>query len=111
MRLGNNTKTKFLIILNKKNDEIRNSFLEKVKKITGKYSVDVMLQDGIVKKQQTFDAQKIDIFFAIQESSAAMQRFFLNYYQKLRNSEILKICENVKIFSKMEFSLRKIDNA
>jgi hypothetical protein len=34
-----------------------------VKKITEKYSVDVMLQDGTVKKQQTFDAQKIEVFF------------------------------------------------
>ena len=63
MRLGINTDTEFLITLNTKNEEIRNAFLEKVKKITEKYSVDVMLQDGTVKKQQTFDAQKIELFF------------------------------------------------
>ena len=63
MRLGINTDTEFLITLNTKNEEIRNAFLEKVKKITEKYSVDVMLQDGTVKKQQTFDAQKIEVFF------------------------------------------------
>tara|TARA_Y100000310_G_scaffold211734_1_gene212475 strand:+ start:248 stop:1093 length:846 start_codon:yes stop_codon:yes gene_type:complete len=63
MRLGIKTKTEFLITLNKKNKEIQNAFLEKVKKITEKHSVIVMFQDGTVKKQQTFDAQKIDGFF------------------------------------------------
>ena len=63
MRLGINTETEFLITLNKKNEEIRNAFLEQVKKITEKYSVNVMIQDSTVKKQQTFDAQKIEVFF------------------------------------------------
>ena len=63
MRLGTNNDTEFLQLLNKKNDEIQNAFLGKVKKITEKHSVDVMLQDGTVKKQETFDVQKMDLFF------------------------------------------------
>ncbi len=109
MRLGNNTKTKFLIILNKKNDEIRNSFIEKVKKITGKYSVDVMLQDGTVKKQQTFDAQNIDVFF--KNIAAGLQDWTLRGISTTNNDDLRrnfikldKIIENYQI--SLHFSIQ-----
>ena len=60
MRLGIKTDDAFLIELNEKNTQVQNLFLEKIKKITKNYSIDVMLQDGTIKKQQTFDVQKID---------------------------------------------------
>ena len=63
MRLGIKTDDVFLIELNEKNKQVQNLFLEKIKKITKNYSIDVMLQDGIIKKQQTFDVQKIDNFY------------------------------------------------
>ena len=63
MRLGIKTDDAFLIELNEKNTQVQNLFLEKIKKITKNYSIDVMLQDGIIKKQQTFDVQKIDNFY------------------------------------------------
>ena len=63
MRLGIKTDDVFLIELNEKNTQIQNLFLEKIKKITKNYSIDVMLQDGTIKKQQTFDVQKIDSFY------------------------------------------------
>ena len=63
MRLGIKTDDVFLIELNEKNTQVQNLFLEKIKKITKNYSIDVMLQDGIIKKQQTFDVQKIDNFY------------------------------------------------
>ena len=63
MRLGIKTDDLFLIELNEKNTQVQNLFLEKIKKITKNYSIDVMLQDGIIKKQQTFDVQKIDNFY------------------------------------------------
>ena len=59
MRLGNKTDDEFLIRLNEKNNQIQNVFHEKVKDIAKKYLVDVMLQDGTVKKQETFDVEKI----------------------------------------------------
>tara|TARA_B100000929_G_scaffold82974_1_gene64808 strand:+ start:707 stop:1552 length:846 start_codon:yes stop_codon:yes gene_type:complete len=59
MRLGIKTDDEFLIKLNEKNTPIQNSFLEKIKKIAIKHPVDVMLQDGAVKKQETFDVEKI----------------------------------------------------
>ena len=59
MRLGNKTDDEFLIKLNEKNNQIQNIFHEKIKKIVEKYSVDVMMQDGTVKKQETFDVEKI----------------------------------------------------
>ena len=63
MRLGIKTDDVFLIELNEKNTQIQNLFLEKIKKITKNYSIDVMLQDGTIKKQQTFDVQKIDSLY------------------------------------------------
>ena len=64
MRLGNKTDDKFLIGLNEKNRQIQNIFHGKIKEITKKYSVDVMLQDGTVKKQETFDVEKIHQVYA-----------------------------------------------
>ena len=60
MRLGSKTDDEFLIRLDKKNNQIQSVFHEKIKDIAKKYSVDVMLQDGIVKKQETFDVEKIN---------------------------------------------------
>jgi len=59
MRLGSKTDDEFLIKLNKKNSQIQSIFHEKIKEITKKHLVDVMMQDGIVKKQETFDVEKI----------------------------------------------------
>ena len=59
MRLGNKTDDEFLIGLNKKNNQIQNVFHEKVKDIAKKYSIDVMMQNGTVKKQETFDVEEI----------------------------------------------------
>ena len=109
MRLGINTETEFLITLNRKNEEIRNAFLEKVKKITEKYSVDVMLQDGTVKKQQTFDAQKIELFFqniAAGLDDWALGRISITNNDDLRRNFIKldKIVENYQIL--LHFSLQ-----
>ena len=59
MRLGNKTDDEFLIRLNEKNSQIQNIFHEKIEEIAKKYPIDVMMQDGTVKKQDTFDVKKI----------------------------------------------------
>ncbi len=59
MRLGNKTDDVFLTKLNEKNSQIQSIFHERIKEIAKKYPVDVMLQDGTVKKQETFDVEKI----------------------------------------------------
>ena len=59
MRLGNKTNDVFLNKLNEKNSQIQSIFHEKIKEIAKKYPVDVMLQNGTVKKQETFDVEKI----------------------------------------------------
>ena len=59
MRLGSKTDDEFLIKLNKKNSQIQSIFHEKIKELAKKHLVDVMMQDGIVKKQETFDVEKI----------------------------------------------------
>jgi len=65
MRLGNKTDDEFLIGLNKKNNQIQNIFHEKVKYIAKKYSVDVMMQNGTVKKQETFDVEEIHKIYSM----------------------------------------------
>ena len=59
MRLGIKTDDEFLIKLNEKNMQIQDGFLEQIKNLAEKRSVNVMLQDGAVKKQETFDVEKI----------------------------------------------------
>ena len=59
MRLGSKTDDELLIKLNVKNSQIQNIFHKKIEEIAKKYSVDVMMQDGTVKKQDTFDVEKI----------------------------------------------------
>ena len=72
MRLGIKTDDEFLIKLNEKNTPIQNIFLEKIKEIAIKHHVDVMLQDGAVKKQETFDVEKIhQIYSGISKSLEA----------------------------------------
>ena len=63
MRLGIKTDDQFLVKLNEKNEQIQDIFTDKIKNLTKKYLVDVMLQDGSVKKQETFDVQKIESLF------------------------------------------------
>ena len=63
MRLGIKTDDEFLVKLNEKNEQIQDTFTDKIKNLTKKYLVDVMLQDGSVKKQETFDVQKIESLF------------------------------------------------
>ena len=60
MRLGSKTDDEFLIKLNEKNSQIQNIFHEKIKEIAKKHLVDVMMQDGTIKKQETFDVEKIN---------------------------------------------------
>jgi hypothetical protein len=59
MRLGNKTDNEFLTKLNEKNSQIQNIFHKKIEEIAKKYPIDVMMQDGTVKKQDTFDVTKI----------------------------------------------------
>jgi len=59
MRLGSKTDDEFLIKLNKKNSQIQSIFHGKIMEIAKKHLIDVMMQDGIVKKQETFDVEKI----------------------------------------------------
>ena len=63
MRLGNKTDDEFLIKLNEKNSQIQNIFHENIEEIVKKYSIDVMMQDGTVKKQDTLDVKKIHQIF------------------------------------------------
>jgi len=60
MRLGSKTDDEFLIKLNEKNSQIQSIFHGKIKEIAKKHLVDVMMQDSTVKKQETFEVEKIN---------------------------------------------------
>ena len=55
MRLGIKTDDQFLVKLNEKNEQIQDVFTDKIKKLAEKYLIGVMLGDGSVKKQETFE--------------------------------------------------------
>ena len=61
MRLGLDTEDKFLIKLNEINEQIQDIFLAEARKMTEKIPVDVMLQDGTAKKQDTCSMEMINI--------------------------------------------------
>ena len=63
MRLGLDTEDKFLIKLNKINEQIQDIFLAEARKMTEKIPVDVMLQDGTAKKQDTCSMEMIKAFY------------------------------------------------
>ena len=103
MRLGIKTDDVFLIELNEKNKQVQNLFLEKIKKITKNYPIDVMLQDGTIKKQQTFDVQKIDNLYKniteklkdwsehgiLQTNNEDIRRNFVKLVTNVENYQIL----------------------
>lgn len=63
MRLGTKTSNDFLQILNKKNEEIQNQFLNHVKNLTKTVSVKVMMGDSTISEKLTFDPEKIRVFY------------------------------------------------
>ena len=60
MRLGSKTDNELMIKLNEKNNQIQTIFHGKIKEIAKKHLVDVMMQEGTVKKQETFEVEKIN---------------------------------------------------
>ena len=63
MRLGSRTSNEFLKILNKKNEEIQQSFLSKMTDFTKMIEAKVMLGDATVTTQKTFDPALITEYF------------------------------------------------
>lgn len=63
MRLGTRTPNEFMQVLNKKNEEIEKSFLEKMTNITKMIELKVMLGDATVTEQKTFDPKQVIDFF------------------------------------------------
>ncbi len=63
MRLGSRSSNEFIQILNKKNEEIQQSFLAKITDLTKMVEVQVMMGDSTVTTQKTFDPVLISNFF------------------------------------------------
>ncbi len=63
MRLGNRSSNEFIETLNKKNEDIQESFLEKIKEITAPIEIQVMLGDATITEQKTFDPQLVRRFY------------------------------------------------
>lgn len=63
MRLGSRSSNEFIQIINKKNEEIQQSFLAKIIELTKMVEVKVMMGDSTVTTQKTFDPILISNFF------------------------------------------------
>lgn len=63
MRLGTRSSDDFILNLNKKNESIQKSFLEKITNLAKPITVKVMLGDATVTEQKTFDPMVISNFY------------------------------------------------
>jgi len=63
VRLGSRSSNEFIQNLNKKNEEIQQAFLTKMKSLTNMIEVKVMLGDSTVTTQKTFDPAMVSDFF------------------------------------------------
>ena len=63
VRLGSRSSNEFIQNLNKKNEEIQQAFLTKMKSLTNMIDVKVMLGDSTVTTQKTFDPAMVSDFF------------------------------------------------
>lgn len=64
MRLGSKSPNEFIQSLNKINDDIQQSFLNKVIELTKMVEIKVMLGDATVTEQKTFDPALLQNFFS-----------------------------------------------
>ena len=78
MRLGTKTSDDLLQILNKKNNEIQEQFLNHMKDLTKTRSIKVMLGDSTITQQLTFDPTKI-------------KKFFENFIKKLQDWSVQQV--------------------
>ena len=63
VRLGSRSSNEFIQALNKKNEDIQQSFLSQITSLTKMIEVKVMMGDSTVTTQKTFDPQLISSFF------------------------------------------------
>lgn len=94
MRLGTRSPNEFIQILNTKNEEIQETFLNKIKNLTDTVSVKVMMGDSTVTEQKTFDPKKISDFF--QKINQSLEGWSIQDVSVSNNEDIRRI------FSKFE---------
>lgn len=63
VRLGTRSPNEFIELLNKKNKEIQQTYLEKIKELSETVPLKVMMGDSTVTEQITFDPKRISDFF------------------------------------------------
>jgi len=63
VRLGTRTSNEYIQLLNKKNDDIQQQFLEKILHLTKLKNVQVMLGDATITEQKTFDPALVNDFY------------------------------------------------
>ena len=63
MRLGTKSSDGFSQLLNKKNGEIQDAYLQKIIGLTGTVSVKAMLGDATIVEQKTFDPGRVEGFY------------------------------------------------
>ena len=69
MRLGTSSSDDLLRMLNRKNQEVQEAYLQKITDVTRTVNVKVMMGDSTVTEQRTFDPNQINDFFQRVERS------------------------------------------
>jgi len=95
VRLGTNHPNEFIQILNQKNQEIQEAFLEKIKKLTVMIQTKVMLGDGTVTDQKTFDPRLVENFF--QEINKKLKGWLVRDVTITNNEDIRRIFTKFEI--------------
>lgn len=63
MRLGSRSSNEYIQLLNRKNENIQQLFLEKILHLTNSENVKVMLGDATITEQKTFDPAAVNDFY------------------------------------------------
>lgn len=95
MRLGTRSPNEFILSLNRKNDDIQQAFLQKIKELSETVSVKVMMGDSTVTEQTTFDPKRISDFF--QKVSQALDGWSTQDVSTSSNEDIRRIFTKFEI--------------
>lgn len=95
MRLGTRSPNEFIQLLNKKNESIQKSFLEKIIELTKMIDVKVMMGDSTVTEQKTFDPKQVSDYF--QKINSNLKDWSLQDVSVTNNEDIRRVFTKFEI--------------
>lgn len=95
MRLGTRSPNEFIQTLNKKNEVIQKTFVEKITELANTMEIKVMMGDSTVTDQKTFDPKKISDYF--QKINQKLEGWSLQDVSISNNEDIRRIFTKFEI--------------